>query len=139
MKKQTKRFNVSLNIQSGSASLAELTAIVGIQPSSCSMEKGSPRRTPSGTTKRRYTIWCIESKAGKWASLEAHLKSLVAQFPLPDWDRSKLPADSKTFISIGVFFDQPMCSLNIQNEVLTLFAAHGFDLQVACYPCYFEA
>ena len=126
-----KEYDVSLDILSGSKSLAELADELRIEPSDGSHDRGEARLRER---KWETTRLRIDSGVAEREPIEAHLASLIAIMP----DLSTL-TDVELVLTIAVFFDYPMTSVVIPLEMLSATQLGRCTLEVVAYVTDFSS
>jgi hypothetical protein len=125
-----KEFLASLDIVTSSASIAEVTAILGTEAAGSSHDKGSPRF--DGTWEK--TIWKLESPEPEAAPIERHLDSLLQELARIGRERlSRLPPDAEMTLTVGILCYGPMCSFVIPRKFMGMIYALGLDLELDWY------
>lgn len=125
-----KELSVSLDIETSSATLTELSSILGSCYSSGSHESGALR--PDGTP-FRTTIWRFNSSANREAPLIDHLLNIASQIPTSVLG-ARIPVGSTVCFNVGVFFDTAMCTVEVPKECADLLSSYGAALTIVCYP-----
>jgi hypothetical protein len=127
-----KEYSLSLDVISAEASLQDLTSQLGATPSESSHDLGSPRGR-QGFWKE--TVWRLESEAPASASLEDHCQSLLAKaLASGALEASRGLRNAKVLLNLGVFFDNPMCTVEIPQSCLNTIKDYSLGLEISCYP-----
>ena len=124
---------VSLDIVTPSAKIAEITSLLGIEPSpDKSHDLGSPRSRGTWSV----TVWSLISPVEESAPLAEHLTSLFTQIAKVGPERfARLPKDARIYLGIGAFCEGPNMNLLIPPGFLKEMAALGIGLEVSFYVC----
>ncbi len=132
-----KEFLVSLDIESQSLGLAELSVIFGRSPSKASHNKGDARA--GGAEPFDVTIWRVSSRASAIASMDEQFADVMSQLS-PDEVRSAARVDGSiaAWFGVAVMFDtatHAMASVSFSVNALSIIQQYGASLEVSCYPC----
>jgi hypothetical protein len=126
-----KEYSLSLDVISAEASLQGLTSELGATPSGSSHDLGSPRVRQDLW---KETVWRLESEAPASASLEDHCQSLLAKAQASGaLEASRGLRNAKTLLNLGVFFDGPMCTVEIPQLCLDAIKDYSLGLEITCY------
>jgi len=77
-------------------------------------------------------LWRLDSGLPQTSSLKQQFKALYHHIPFQKLDGIK---GIRAYIDIGMFFDTPMCSLQLPPDCLALLDNSGLTIEVTCYPC----
>ena len=77
-------------------------------------------------------LWRLDSGLPQTSSLRQQFKALYHQIPFHKLDGIK---GVRSYLDIGMFFDTPMCSLQLPPDSLALLDNSGLTIEVTCYPC----
>jgi hypothetical protein len=77
-------------------------------------------------------LWRLDSGLPQNSSLKQQFKALYRLIPFQKLDGIK---DIHAYLDIGMFFDTPMCSLQLPPDSLALLDNSGLTIEVTCYPC----
>ncbi len=129
-----KHIDVSLDIETTSLSVTELTLRLGVDPSPGSRD-GVPASRGAGW-RPEATYWRLDSRAGATATIEEHIRDLVGRVPVGILRRNGgIPEDACLYLSIGIYSDGPMASLVISPAVMRALDAAGIQLSLSFYCC----
>jgi len=128
------KYRVSLDISSTKHTLNEISAALGIEPASQCPEKGKPVPWPFSSLQRRFsrTCWRLESGSRSTASVERQLHRLVSRLPR-HLDKVLKRLKVKPYITIGVFTDRPMKTVEVPPEILCCIASLSCKLRIIFY------
>jgi hypothetical protein len=127
-----KEYSLSLDIISTESSLQDLTAQLGATPSESSHDLGSPR---AGQGFWKETVWRLESGAPASSSLEDYCQSLLEKAQASGaLEASRNLRNAKILLNLGVFFDSPMCTVEIPQSCLNAIKDYSLGLEISCYP-----
>jgi len=126
-------YDVCLVVVSPSASLAEVTEAIGLQPADGSHSKGEAHLLKNrGDWKE--TVWKHCSDRGREASLEEHLRAVFGEVPADGVARCREGLGNlDVYVSVGVFSDAQIPTADVSPDCLALCAAFGAGLEVSFY------
>jgi hypothetical protein len=129
---------VSLDINTQTMALADLSRLLGVEPSVPSFDKGSCRTFGKKKgTPHAITHWTLESTAAESAPLVDHFRSIFERLPAAALQRSALPPDSKLVLRIGVMFrleDIVYPEVCISSDCLDMLDGGGISIEISIYP-----
>ena len=130
--KEREELLVSIDLVSKTATLAEISAAIGMEPDvNISHEIGQPLRKGKLW---QQTIWRLGSGCPDTAPITDHMDALLRAFPFDALrDRSRLPADLLADLNIGVIQPYFCNTLVIPNDRIRKFVEFGMSLSVAVY------
>ncbi len=123
---------VSIDVVSVSATIGQLSMALGMEPTcAISHERGSSRARGGVWS---MTIWRLDSGCLSSAPIAEHIGALLKIFPIEELhDRSRLPADVRIDLNIGVMAPFFCHTLAIPSDYLKRLGEVGIDLTVAVY------
>jgi hypothetical protein len=126
-------FAVSIDVITQDISLREVTAALGIEPSSSSHEKGEIR---SKSELWRETIWRLESGVESSSPLIEHLHALSDKLSLAGLAALRIESRRLSVcLNVAAFFDTANCVVLIPSEYLRWLSKEGIALELSAYPC----
>lgn len=124
-------FDVSLDLVTRELSVSELSRVTRVKGAASSHNRGDRRL--KGVWDE--TVLRVESGLKSTMPLDKHLKSLFAKMESSRLRGNPgLPKDLRLYLSIGVFFSTPMCSIKIPSRYLKRLAEKRIELEVSSYP-----
>ncbi len=131
-----KQYIVSLYIRSRSLSPAEITRLMGTEPS-CHHEKGS--LNDLGTACFLNHFWRLVSEEGDEASLASHLDSLMSRLSgWPPTSGDPAPGDLDIVLGVGVMSDTYTTSVLLSRSLVRFASGIGAGIEVSTYPTVFD-
>lgn len=126
-------YDVCLVVVSRSTPLVDLSARIGIQGSEGSHSEGDPHLLKDrGVWKS--TVWQICSGQPRSAHLEDHFEHLAGRLPVSRVVGSgALPDDAEVYVSVGVFSDAQIPTVNLTRRCLAIAEAFGARIEVRQY------
>jgi hypothetical protein len=132
-----KELEVTFEIATAQLGLSEISSRLGCPHSSGSYEKGSQHggREPSA-----ITVWRLDSNAARTATMLEHFRDIASRLPARMLQEQNLiSADLKICVTIAVYFDTAMSSINLPPECMDIAKSYNSAVEVACYPSSFES
>jgi hypothetical protein len=126
----SKTYNVSLDVYTDSVSLAELASLCGCSPSAGSHSRGE---IVSGRL-WRTTRLRISSAADSEATIDVHLKSILAAIDSARIAQAAAAVAGELAFDIAIFFDTPMASVTLPYALLGELGLPISSIEVAAYP-----
>ena len=135
--KEREELLVSIDLVSKTATLAEISAAIGMEPDvNISHEIGQPLRKGKVW---QQAIWRLGSGCPDTAPITDHMDALLRAFPFDALrDRSRLPADLLADLNIGVIRPYFCNTLVIPNDRLRKFVELGINLSIDVYAPFEE-
>lgn len=128
-------FSVALTITGESLDPAEVTRILGVQPTR-SYAKGDPvHRTDGPVAYRRSGHWARAQKrddTDEW-DVEEVIKAVIADFTAPEEAWSRLPSDAAARLWLGLELTGRNQGLSLEPEVAAWLARRGIRLELDIY------
>ena len=130
---RTHEYSVSLDIASGSVTLAELGRVLAVEGGAGSHERGDPHpvRGPLPGALLR-----IASSAAPGEGLALHLRSITESFPPERLAALARYGGEVTWsFRVGVFFETATCTVPIDAGSLEILGRYGGAVEIVAYPC----
>jgi hypothetical protein len=127
-------FSVDFIISSGSLSVSEISAIVGVDCDEDSQEMGSAN--PIGEI-RESSVWRINSGINKAGTFDDHFFSLFRKVDFEKMNLDQLPEGTSVYVDVGIFTDFT-AAWYLSSDAISRLHQYGIELEVSCYPCSFS-
>ncbi len=123
----------TLDFMSADLTLAELSAMLGLEPGPSSHDKGTPKYRGFW----KFTIFRIEIQGMDGASLDVQLDSLFSKLEhLGSANRLKFDTnDVRLILNIAKYFYEAYSSIEISSRHISEMNRYKIELDVTSYPC----
>jgi hypothetical protein len=125
--------DVCLVVVSESATLADLTARIGMESSDGAHSKGGPHLLKSRGT-WRSTVWQCCSECPRATPIEEQFEAVARRFPAAQLRTPEVRSlISRCYFSIGVFSNAQTPNVELTSRCLAISAGYGASVELKFY------